>query len=67
MPQSFIDVSETGSGPIDRLRETITEFNQASAKQTAEIVRLTRVLVVLTVLLFVGLAVQIGVAILVQN
>jgi len=67
MPESFIDVSETGSGPIDRLRETITEFNRASAKQTAEIVRLTRVLVVLTVLLFVGLAVQIGVAILIQN
>ena len=63
MPESFIDLSETGSGPVDRLRETITEFNERTAKQTAQLVRLTWALVVLTGLLFVGLVIQVAIVI----
>ena len=63
MPESFIDVAEVGSGAVERLRRTITEFNETTAKQTAQLVRLTRALVVLTVLLLAGLVVQVGMAI----
>jgi len=36
MPESSIPLSEwSGSGATERLRETITEFNQTTAKQTA--------------------------------
>lgn len=63
MPESFIDLSETGSGPVNRLHATITEFNEATTKQTAQLVRLTKVLVVLTVLLFAGLVVQVALAV----
>lgn len=63
MPESFIDLSETGSAPVERLRATITEFNETTAKQTAQLVRLTLALVFLTVLLFIGLVVQVVLAI----
>lgn len=65
MPESGIPLSEwSGSGATERLRETITEFNETTAKQTAQLVQLTRVLVALTMLLFVGLVVQVGIALL---
>lgn len=64
MPESGIPISEwSGSGATDRLRETITEFSATTAEQTAQLVRLTKALVVLTVLLFVGLVVQVVLAI----
>ena len=66
MPESGgIPVSEwSGSGATERLRETITEFNETTAEQTRQLVQLTRALVVLTVLLFIGLVVQVGIAVL---
>lgn len=54
MPGSFIDLSETGSGPVERLRATIIDFNETTATQTAQLVQLTRALVALTVLLWPG-------------
>lgn len=62
MPDN-VPLSEwSGSGATDRLRETLDEYNRATARQTAQLIRLTRALVVLTVLLLVGLVVQIWVA-----
>lgn len=64
MPESGIPISEwSGSGATDHLRETISEFNATTAEQTAQLVRLTKALVVLTALLFVGLLVQVVLAI----
>lgn len=63
MPESYISMDEwSGSGATDRLRATIVEFNETTAKQTAQLVRLTKALVILTVLLFVGLVVQVVIA-----
>jgi hypothetical protein len=53
----------SGSGATDQLREAVTAYNEAAAKQTTQLVRLTGALVGLTVLLFLGLLVQIGLAI----
>jgi hypothetical protein len=62
-PNSSISVGAlSGSDATDRLRETIVEFNETATRRTDQLVRLTRWLVVLTVLLFAGLAVQIVLA-----
>jgi hypothetical protein len=63
MPSGGIPLSEwSGSGATDRLHETIKEFVTVTEKQTAQLIKLTRALVVLTVVLVVGLVVQICVA-----
>ena len=48
----------SGSGATERLHETIKEFNDVASTQTAQMIRLTRWLVVLTVVLCIGLVVQ---------
>lgn len=63
MPESFIDMGEVGSAASDRLRQTIVELNETTAKQTAQVVRLTSVLVFLTAFLVLGLVIQIVLAI----
>ena len=63
--KSSIPLDEfSGSGATDRLHLTIREFNEAATAQTDQMIKLTRLMLVLTVLLFVGLIVQIVVAIL---
>jgi hypothetical protein len=63
MPGGGIPLSEwSGSGATDRLHETIKEFVAVTEKQTAQLIKLTRALVALTVVLVVGLVVQIVVA-----
>lgn len=65
VPGGGIPLSEwSGSGGVERLRETVIEYSETTAKQTAQLIRLTKALVLLTVLLFVGLAVQVTIAIL---
>lgn len=63
MAKSGIPLSEwSGSGATDRLRETVVEYSEATARQTAQLMRLTWLLVILTALLFVGLVVQVVLA-----
>jgi hypothetical protein len=58
-----IPLSEwSGSGATDRLRVTVERYSEVTAEQTAELIRLTRFLVILTWLLFFGLIVQIFLA-----
>jgi len=52
----------SGSGATDRLRETVVEYSEATTKRTVQLVRLTWILVILTGLLFVGLVVQVALA-----
>ena len=52
-----------GSWAVNALHETIKEFNEQSRKQTAQMLWLTKVMAVLTVIMLVGLAVQIYLAI----
>jgi hypothetical protein len=52
----------SGSDATEALRETLVTYSEATAKQTAQLIRLTWALVILTVLLFVGLVVQIVLA-----
>ena len=47
---------------LNRLRETIETFNEQSSKQTDKLVRLTWWIVGLTVVMVIGLAVQIYLA-----
>ena len=63
MPEGGIPLSDwSGSGATERLHETLVEFSAATSKQTAQLVRLTWALVVLTGLLFIGLIVHVGLA-----
>lgn len=58
-----IPLSEwSGSGATERLHQTMAEYSEATAKQTAQLIRLTWALVILTGLLFVGLIVQVVLA-----
>ena len=58
-----IPLSEwSGSGATRQLEATIREFNEETSRQTATMIRLTRWIVVLTVVLVVGLVVQIIIA-----
>lgn len=52
----------SGSGATDRLREVVELYSRQSAEQTERIATLTSWLVVLTVVLVVGLVVQIALA-----
>jgi hypothetical protein len=63
MTKGGIPLSEwSGSGATDRLRETVETYSEATTKQTAELIRLSRRLVLLTGLLFIGLIVQVVLA-----
>ena len=52
----------SGSDATDRLRETIIELNAATDRQTRTMVRLTWALIVSTVILTIGVAVEIWLA-----
>lgn len=53
----------SGSDATDRLRETISEFNAITERQTKQLIRLTWALVFLTAVLVLGLVVQIILAV----
>ena len=53
----------SGSDATEALHETIREFNRQSSQQTAQMLWLTKVIAVLTVIMLVGLAVQIYIAV----
>jgi hypothetical protein len=64
MAKSSIPLSEwSGSGATDRLHETVVRYSEATSKQTAQLIRLTWAIAVLTGLLLIGLVVQIVLAI----
>ena len=63
MGQGGIRVGElSGSDATNALHETIKKFNEQSGKQTAQMLRLTWAIAVLTVALLVGLVIQIAMA-----
>jgi hypothetical protein len=49
----------SGSDATDALHASIREFNVQSSRQTDQMLRLTWVMAILTILMFVGLVVQI--------
>ena len=57
-----IPMGEFGSDATNALHETIKAFNTASARQTKWMLRLTWVIAVLTLVMAVGLGVQICLA-----
>lgn len=62
-PAGGIPLSEwSGSGATDRLRQMLENYSEVTAKQTTELIRLTRQLVLITWLLVIGLIVQIVLA-----
>jgi hypothetical protein len=52
----------SGSDAINELYETLRRYNDIATRQAATMIRLTRAIVVLTILLFAGLVVQIVLA-----
>jgi hypothetical protein len=63
MAQGGIPLSEfSGSGATRELHETIRDFNRATGEQTRTIIRLTRWILALTVVMTVAVIVQIIVA-----
>lgn len=52
----------SGSGATGAMHATLEAFSEEAARQNATLVRLTRALVFLTVVLVVGLVVQIALA-----
>ena len=63
MPNPISDPEEYGRKVIEPLHETIKTYQAISSQQTATMIRLTRAIVFLTVLLFIGLVVQIFLAV----
>jgi len=60
-PNSGIPLGQwSGSDATNALRESLERFNAQSSKQTDQIIRLTLVLLWLTVIMTIGLIVQIG-------
>jgi hypothetical protein len=52
----------SGSDAINELHETIKQFNEASSRQTKHLIILTWAIVVLTIMMLIGLGVQIYLA-----
>ncbi len=52
----------SGSGATRELHETIRKFNEVASRQTNEILKLTRVIALLTIVMTIGLVVQIFLA-----
>jgi hypothetical protein len=52
----------SGSDAVHELHETIKQFNEASSKQTKHLIILTWAIVVLTIMMLIGLGVQIYLA-----
>lgn len=60
MAEGGVPLSDwSGSGATRELQETIRGFNAAAQRQTETMIRLTRWIVALTVVLVIGLVVQI--------
>jgi hypothetical protein len=58
-----IPISEwSGSGATERLRETVAEYSEQTARQTNQLIWLTRALVGLTCVLVIGLVIQVVLA-----
>ena len=53
----------SGSDSIEELHKTIKEFNEASSKQTKQLIILTWAIAVLTILMLIGLVIQIYLAV----
>lgn len=65
LPNSGIPLGEwSGSDATRELHATIKEFNEKSGKQTEQIIRLTKVIALLTFVMLLAVIAQIGVAIL---
>jgi predicted nucleic acid-binding Zn ribbon protein len=63
LPNSGIPLGEwSGSDATDQLREAIVEMNAASARQTRTMIWLTGALVVLTVVMTLGIALDLWLA-----
>ncbi|MDX2252012.1 MAG: hypothetical protein NW202_06985 [Nitrospira sp.] len=63
MTSGGIPLSEwSGSGATRKLHETIRDFNEVASRQTQEILKLTRVIAFLTLVMTVGLIVQVFLA-----
>jgi hypothetical protein len=63
MVQGGIPLGEwSGSDATRELHKTIKDFSDASSRQTTKMIRLTWVIVFLTVAMLIGLAVQIYLA-----
>jgi hypothetical protein len=52
----------SGSDAVNELHETIKQFNEASSRQTKHLIVLTWAIVVLTIMMLIGLGVQIYLA-----
>jgi hypothetical protein len=52
----------SGSDAANELHETIKQFNEASSRQTKHLIILTWAIVILTIMLLIGLGVQIYLA-----
>ncbi len=57
------DVLLAASRATKELQTTIEDFNKQSSKQTETMIKLTRIITILTLLLFIGLVVQIWISI----
>jgi predicted lysophospholipase L1 biosynthesis ABC-type transport system permease subunit len=53
---------DLAAGEVFRLRQSIEEFNKQASKQTQQMLRLTRVIAVLTAIMTVAVVVQIYLA-----
>lgn len=64
MAPGGIPISEwSGSGATKQLEETIKKFNEETSKQTRQLLILTWVMTILTVLMTIGVVIQIYLAI----
>jgi hypothetical protein len=63
MAQTGLQLGGAGDGATKALHETVIENNEVTSRQTAELIRLTRWIVRLTVVLALGLVLQIVLAI----
>ena len=64
MTPNNIPLSEwSGSGATKQLEETLKKFNEETSKQTRQLLILTWVMTILTVLMTIGVVIQIYLAI----
>jgi hypothetical protein len=60
MPEGGIPIGQwSGSDATHRLREVITEYSETAERQTRTMIRLTKVIVALKIVLVIGLVIQI--------
>lgn len=59
-PSAQAELMRRLKGSIKDLEKAIEKFNKQSSKQTDEVIKLTKAIVVLTIAMLIGLVVQIG-------